>query len=188
MGTTYEGTGRKEKKTVKFFEISKYGAWDRGRFVSWKSRYYSCVFKLEDSVTQGHYLLFFLMHHMWCMQVGCISIHSNVLLTWIFHRKSGGSRVTRVGVGLVLLPAVTHGSNPSWAMKYSSSAPKDQTWMSKGNMAFPMEPLLTFISRETAQLIPCSQKKTKVDQSRVTYMASNRGHLLRIEFRLLALI
>lgn len=62
--------------------------------------------------------------------------------------------------------------------------PKDQTWKSKGNMAFPMEPFLIFISRKTPRPSPCSQKNTKVGQSQVTHMTSDRSHLLRLGFRL----
>lgn len=62
MEINHEETVRKENKTVKLFEISKYGAQDLGLFVSWECRCYCCVFKLEGYLR----VLFILLSHTPC--------------------------------------------------------------------------------------------------------------------------
>lgn len=120
-------------------------------------------------------------------QTSCIRIHSNKYTShWSSPRKSG--RNGRQGVGW-----------PVWGCGWfyyllshmaptpvKLSAPKDQTCKSKGDMAFPMEPFLTFISRNTPRPSPCSKKKKKRPRlAKVgSYMTSDRSNLLRLGFRL----
>jgi hypothetical protein len=67
MGPTHGQTVRKYYKTLNFLEISKYGTQDKGIFVSWECRCYCHVYKLENSVIRGNYLVSFLIHHVWCI-------------------------------------------------------------------------------------------------------------------------
>lgn len=69
MGTTHGEIARQENKTVKFFQIRKYGAHDQGFLVSQESRYYCRDFKLEDSIPCRYYLLFSHMHHVQCVSL-----------------------------------------------------------------------------------------------------------------------